>query len=67
MKPTRALGVCALLLAVVPAMAIGYQSSNHFELLDVFELEWVSDPQISPARATQAHPSRPLHGPEHAS
>ncbi len=48
MKPARALGVCVLLLAVVPAMASGYQSSNHLELLDVFQLEWVSDPQISP-------------------
>ena len=48
MKPARSLGVFVLLLAVVPAMASGHQSSNHLELLDVFQLEWVSDPQISP-------------------
>jgi len=48
MKPARSLGVFVLLLAVVPAMASGYQSSNRLELLDVFQLEWVSDPQISP-------------------
>ncbi len=44
----RIVSVCALLMMVAPAIVIGYQSSNHLELLDVFQLEWVSDPQISP-------------------
>ena len=39
---------CALLLAVAPALAVGQESADRLELIDVFQLEWVSDPQISP-------------------
>jgi len=48
MRVSRFFALPALLLMLAPALAAGYQTSDRFEMLDVFQLEWVSDPQISP-------------------
>ncbi len=41
--------LCALCVAVLPPSSRVYgQSTEVFELRDVFELEWAADPQISP-------------------
>ena len=46
MKSTFA--VTALLAAFVAYTTIAMAQSNHFEMMDVFQLEFASDPQISP-------------------
>ena len=46
MKSTFA--VTALLPAFVACTTIAMAQSNHFEMMDVFQLEFASDPQISP-------------------
>jgi acylaminoacyl-peptidase len=40
--------LCGAALALTSPLTFGYQGADRLELLDVFELEWVSDPQISP-------------------
>lgn len=40
--------LCALLFALSAAPAASAEEGRAFQLLDVFELEWASDPQLSP-------------------
>lgn len=40
--------VFILVVICIPQFCLAQQSKTHFSSLDVFELEWVSDPQISP-------------------
>ncbi len=48
MRITQAAAPTALLMVMASIAAVGAQTSDRLELLDVFQLEWVSDPQISP-------------------
>ena len=48
MRRTTIAAVAAVLLITIAGVARGHQGFERLELLDVFELEWVSDPQISP-------------------